>query len=223
MFGSLRLLFVLGLVGAAVGLFFGVKGLVTAKHAVDSVNRKGGDDASLFHAGNLDKALNKVRAAVGSDGRLLQLNIYPGYLTVDASTGSEDKGRSFRVQEDGKVDEVPLTLNGPGRLKDNIFPLGDLKPATVEKLAGEAAAKEHGDLDDVTHVSAMIEPDSGKPGLNVYLANQRYWRASLDGTSLSNPDIEARKTLDSAQQAVEAVAGQIPSAAPAAGAAIPTN
>jgi hypothetical protein len=202
MLGPFRLLFALGLVGAAVGIFFGAKGLMTAKDAVDSVNRTGGDRASLFHADRLDSALGKVRAKVGDDGQLLALNIYPGYLQVDASTGSEDKGRSFRIQENGKVDELPLTLNGHGRLRDNVFPLARLDAATVQRLAEQVAAKEHGDLDDVTHVIATIQPDSGKPGLNVYLKNQRYWRAGLDGRGLSNPDHQAREALDDAGKAV---------------------
>jgi hypothetical protein len=198
-----RVLTVLGLLGAAVGIFFGAKGALTAKHATDSVNRKGGDSKSLFHAAALDKGLDKVRAKVGDDGRLLQLTIYPGYLAVDASSGSEDKGRSFRIQEDGRVDELPVTLTGPGKLADNVFPLAKVDSGVVEKLAGQAAAKEHLGLDDVTHVIVMIEPDSGKPGINVYLDNSRFWRAGLDGSGLSNPDIEGRKALDGVQKTLD--------------------
>jgi hypothetical protein len=198
-----RVLTILGLLGAAVGIFFGAKGALTAKHAVDSVNRKGSDQKSLFHAAALDKGLDKVRAKVGADGRLLHLNIYPGYLQVDASTGSEDEARSFRIQEDGKVDELPVTLTGPGKLSDNVFPLAKVDTAVVEKLAGQAAAKEHAGLDDVSHVIVMIEPDSGRPGINVYLKSSRYWRAALDGSGLSNPDIEGRKALDGVEKTLD--------------------
>ncbi|HWH93839.1 MAG TPA: hypothetical protein VNT03_08255 [Baekduia sp.] len=216
-FGPFRALFVLGIVGALVGVFFGVKGAVTAKHAVDSVNRKGGDEQSMFHAKRLDAGLAKVRAEVGADGKLLQLNIYPGYIQVDASTGSEDKARSFRIQEDGKVDELPVTLTGPGRLADNVFALAEVDTAIVEKLAGQAAAKEHSDLDDVSHVVVMIEPDSGTPGINVYLKNSRYWRAALDGSGLSNPDQQARKTIDGVQKTLSGLdAGKAPAPATAA-------
>jgi hypothetical protein len=198
-----RSLTILGLIGAAVGLFFGVKGLVIAKHASDSVNRKGGDAKSQFHADRLARSLDKVRAQVGGDGQLLQLNIYPGDIQADASSGSEDKGRSFRVQEDGRVDELPVTLTGPGMLKDNVFALDKVDPKVVEKLAGRAAAKEHLGLDDVSHIVVTIQPDSGKPGIAVYLSNQRFWRAALDGTGLSNPDQQARAAIDGAQKAVE--------------------
>lgn len=198
-----RSLTILGLIGAAVGLFFGVKGAITAKHATDSVNRKGGDAKSQFHADRLSKSLDKVRAEVGADGQLLQLNIYPGYVTADASTGSEDKGRSFRIQEDGRVDELPVTLTGPGKVKDNVFPLESVDTKVIEKLAGQAAAKEHLGLDDVSHIIVTIQPDSGKPGIAVYLSNQRFWRAALDGTGLSNPDQQARAAIDGAEQAVE--------------------
>src|SRR3954471_2002684 len=121
-----RLLTILGVVGALVGIAVGVKGVVTAKHASDSVNRKGGDGKSLYHAGNLDKALGKLKARVGDDGKLLSLTVYPGYLVADASTGSEDKGKTYRVEEDGSIRELPLTLTGPGQVKDNIFPIARL-------------------------------------------------------------------------------------------------
>jgi hypothetical protein len=215
-----RSLTILGLIGAAVGLFFGVKGAVTAKHATDSVNRKGGDAKSQFHADRLTKSLDKIRAEVGADGQLLSLNIYPGYIQADAATGSEDKGRSFRIQEDGRVDELPVTLTGPGALKDNVFPIDRVDTKVVEKLAGQAAAKEHLGLDDVSHVIVTIQPDSGKPGIAVYLKNQRFWRASLDGTGLSSPDADARKAMDGVQQTLD---GLDNSAAPKAdaGAATP--
>jgi hypothetical protein len=210
-----RALTLLGLLGAAVGIFFGAKGALTAKNAVDSVNRKGGDEQSMFHAASLDKGLDEVRAKVGADGRLLALNVYPGYLAVDASTGSEDKARSFRVQEDGKVDELPVTLTGPGRLKDNVFPLAKVDSAVVERLAGQAAAKEHAGLDDVSHVVLMIAPDSGKPSINVYFKNSRYWRAALDGSGLSSPDVEARKAMDGVEKTLDGLDAKPAASAPA--------
>lgn len=217
-FGPFRALFVLGIVGALVGVFFGAKGALTAKHAVDSVNRKGGDAKSMFHAGRLDSGLDKVRAKVGADGQLLSLNVYPGYLAVEASTGSEDKARSFRIQEDGKVDELPVTLTGPGKLADNVLPLDKVDAKVVERLARQTAAKEHLTLDDVTHIIVTIQPDSGKPGISVYTNNSRYWRAALDGSGLSNPDQQARKTLADVEQSVGGADPAPAVKAPAAGA-----
>jgi hypothetical protein len=216
-----RALTFLGLLGAAVGIFFGAKGALTAKHAVDSVNRKGGDSKSMFHAKGLESGLDKVRAKVGADGKLLQLDIYPGYLAVDASSGSEDKGRSFRIQEDGKVDELPVTLTGPGKLADSVFALDKVDPAVVEKLAGEAAAKEHLGLDDVTHVIVMIQPDSGKPGIDVYLSNSRFWRGALDGSGLSNPDQQGRKAIDDVEKTLDGLDTAAPKPAAASSAAKP--
>jgi len=217
-----RSLTILGLIGAAVGLFFGAKGLMTAKNATDSVNRKGGDAKSQFHADRLTKSLDKVRAEVGADGKLLQLNIYPGYVVADAATGSEDKGRSFRIQENGRVDELPVTLTGPGKLQDNVFPIEDVDTKVVEKLANDASAKEHLGLNDVSHIIVSIQPDSGKPGVSVYLSNQRFWRAALDGSGLSNPDQQARAAVDNAEKAVEGLESSAPkTVAPSAGTAAP--
>jgi hypothetical protein len=209
-----RTLTVLGLVGAVVGIFFGVKGAVTAKRASDSVNRKGGDAKSQFHADRLTKSLDKVRAEFGADGQLLSLNIYPGYIQADASTGSEDKGRSFRIQEDGRVDELPVTLTGPGMLKDNVFAIDKIDTKVVEKLAGEAAAKEHLGLNDVSHIVVTIQPDSGKPGIAVYLDNQRFWRAALDGSGLSTPDADARKAMAGVQETLDGLDGSATTASP---------
>ena len=202
-----RPLYLLGLIGAAVGVLFGVKGMLAAHEAVSEVNRKGGDAASMFRADPLETALDKVRAKVGADGKLLQLNVYPGYVVVDASTGSEDRARGFKVQSNGRVIEHPVTLTGPGRLDDNTFVLSKLHGKTVEQLAAAVAAKEHATLDDVSHVIAMIQPDTGKPGWSVYLKNSRYWRASLDGSGLSNPDRDARAALDNAGKALDKATG----------------
>ena len=198
-----RLLLMLGLIGAAVGIFFGVKGALIAQDAVSEVNRKGGDADSLFRAERFDSALDKVRANVGADGDLLELTVYPGYMMVEASTGSQEKGQAFKVQESGRVTKIPLTLTGPGRLADNVFPLSKLHGETIEQLAGDVAAKEHATLDDVSHIIATIQPDSGDAGLNVYLKNSRYWRAALDGSGLSNPDQAARKAIDDAEAAID--------------------
>jgi hypothetical protein len=198
-----RLLLALGLIGAAVGIFFGVKGALIAHDAVSEVNRKGGDENSLFHAAKFDGALDKVRANVGADGDLLRLIVYPGYMTVEASTGSEDEGQAFKVQESGRVTKMPLTLTGPGRLADNVFPLAKLHGSTIEKLAGDVAAKENGSLDDVAYVVAEIQPGTGDAGLNVYMKNSRFWQAALDGSGLVNPDKQARKNLDKAEATIE--------------------
>jgi hypothetical protein len=208
-----RALTLLGLLGAAVGIFFGAKGALTAKDAVDSVNAKGGDSSSMFRAKNLDEGLGKIRAKVGADGQLLQLNVYPGYIVVDASSGSEDKGRSFRVQQDGRVDELPVTLTGPGRLKDNVFPIAKLDSSTVEKLASETAAKEHTDLNGITHIVAMIDPVSGNPTINVYAASSRYWHAGLDGKNLASAGQDASKALDDVNKTVDAATKQASAAA----------
>ena len=116
MFIAHRLLLVLGLIGAAVGLFLGVRGMITAHEAVSSVNRKGGDAESLFHADRLDRALDKVRAKVGPDGKLRELTVYPGYLMVQATAGSNGDGRTFRVQGNGAVTKAPDIPTAAGLL-----------------------------------------------------------------------------------------------------------
>jgi hypothetical protein len=213
--GPFRALTLLGVVGALVGVYFGVNGIRTAKHAEDSVNRKGADSKSMFHAARLEAGLDKVRARVGNDGQLLSLDVFPGYLVVDAASGSETKGRSFRVQEDGKVQELPVNLVGPGKLKDNEFPIDKVDPKVVEKLAVQTAAKEHvGGLDGVTHINVGILPgNGGDAGIAVYTNNDNFWRAALDGSGLSNPAQQAKATLDGAERTAASVQAQTSAAA----------
>ncbi|MBI5106597.1 MAG: hypothetical protein HZB46_16705 [Solirubrobacterales bacterium] len=203
----LRFSIVSTVIALVVGGIVAITSLGGAKDSIDEATRKGGDAKSMFHQQPLDKALTAIRGKVGDDADLLQLAVYPGYVAVEVSTGSEDEGRAFKVDSKGHVKEFPLSLSGPGRLKDNIFPLAKLDAATVEKLAAQVSQKESKGLDDVTHVIAMIDPVSGKPGWNVYLNGSKYWRASLDGSGLSNPDDEARKTLDQAEKTIEQVSG----------------
>jgi hypothetical protein len=163
---------------------------ITAKHADDSVNRKGADRTSMFHAARLEAGLDEIRAKVGNDAQLLSLDVFPGYLVVDAATGSEDKGRSFRVQEDGNVQELPVNLVGPGKLKDNVFPIDKVDPKAVEKVAVATAARQHvGGLDGVTHIN---------------------------GSGLADPVQQARATLDGAEKTEQAVSSQASAAATSA-------
>jgi hypothetical protein len=212
-FGPIRTsIMLLGVVGALVGGFFGLKGALAAKHSSDAVNRKGGDSKSMFHADRLEAGLAKVRAKVGNDGQLLSLSIYPGYLAVDASTGSEDKARTFRIQDDGKVNELPVSLTGPGKLADNVFPFAKVDPKAVEKVANATAAKEHLTLDDVTHVIVGIQAGSGEPGIAAYTNNSRFWQAKLDGSDLTNPVLEGRKALNKVDETLAQPSAATPTA-----------
>jgi hypothetical protein len=211
MFSFFRFGLILALVGVVVGGYAAVKGFSTANNAVNESNAKGGDSDSMFHANRLDDALSKVSGKTNGDA--LQVAIYPGYVVVDGSTGNEDKGRSFRVGHNLNVKELPLSLTGPGRLKDNVFKLADLKGATVQKIAEETAAKEHVNLDAVTHILAWIAPNTGKPTINVYTTTGKYWLANLDGSGFSNPDQQARKAIDNASKAVDSATKAADSAA----------
>ena len=219
MFIAHRMLLVLGLIGAAVGLFLGARGMITAHEAVSSVNRKGGDAESLFHADRLDRALDKVRAKVGQDGKLLELNVYPGYLMVEATAGSNDDGQAFRVQGNGAVTKVPFIPAG-GLRGDSAIALSQLDGKTVEELAKAVAAKEHGTLDDVTHIITMTAPGSGEAGWNVYLSSSKYWRAALDGSALSNPAQDAGKATTKAAGGTADSAGDLAACMQAAGTSI---
>ena len=208
MFIANRILAGLGVIGAVVGMFFAVQGALKAHNAVQSVKRDGGDADSLFRADKFDSALDKVRARVGEDGKLLGLNVYPGYMMAEATDGSE--GRAFRVQFNGHVAKVPFA--SAGALGDAAIPLSRLDGKTVQKVAEAVAGKGGGTLDDISHIILTKQPATGKAGWSVYLGDSKHWLASLDGSDVSNPADAALATAAKAQTAAEPAAGVASSA-----------
>ena len=205
MFIASRILAGLGLIGAVVGMFFAVRGAITAHNAVQSVKRDGGDAESLFRADRFDSALDKVRARVGEDGKLLGLNVYPGYMMAEASEASGEDGRAFRVQFNGHVTKVPFASGG--LLRDAAIPLSRLDGETVQKVADAVAGKESATLDDISHIVLTNQPATGKAGWSVYLGDSKHWLASLDGSDVSNPAAQALATAAKAETAAEPAAG----------------
>jgi hypothetical protein len=201
MFIANRILAGLGIIGAVVGMFFAVQGALKAHNAVQSVKRDGGDADSLFRADKFDSALDKVRARVGEDGKLLGLNVYPGYMMAEATDGSE--GRAFRVQFNGHVAKVPFASAGLG---DAAIPLSRLDGKTVQKVAEAVAGKDGATLDDISHIILTKQPATGKAGWSVYVGDSKHWLASLDGSDVSNPADAALATAAKGQTAAEAAA-----------------
>jgi hypothetical protein len=178
--------------------------------AFDDVNRSpdpnapsgGNDEHSLLHANNLASALNKVKAKVGDDGQLLDLTIYPTYLVAQASTGKQDSGQAYKVQDDGKVIPIPLKLYGPGKLSDNVFPLAKVDTSLPERLTDAVARKKPGTtLDNVSYLHLDIDVVSGKPEWSIYLKTGGYYTADFDGSNVSAPGDTAAKAGAAASKA----------------------
>ncbi|MBJ7330781.1 MAG: hypothetical protein JHC95_12850 [Solirubrobacteraceae bacterium] len=186
-FNPLRLL-VSGLITLVVVGFGGYKafnGMDTARDSLDEATASAADESSLLRASNLSDALATVKEK--GDGRTdaLAITIYPGYITAEVSKGSEKDADGFKINQDGDVQDFPVSLTGPGKLSDNVFPLADIDPKVLDQVIAGAIKKDAGlKLDDVTHAIVGIDPISGKADWKVYFNGASYYTANLDGSDL---------------------------------------
>ena len=176
------------------------------KNQADQLTKKGDAEDSLLRANNLNKALGTLTGKVGSDAEAIEVDVYPGYLAADISTGSEDEGKRYRVAgPDGDAEEAKLQLTGPGKLADNVFPLSDVSADTVADTANAAAEKAGKTLADVTYVTIRVGVTSGKPEINVYLGGGDFYSAGIDGSGLKDVTGEAKDALSDAQKTADCI------------------
>lgn len=186
LFNPLRLL-VSGLITLAVFGFVGFKALDAfdqAGDALDEASASAADEGSLLRGNDLAAALKTLEKEAGSGKDVLQVTVYPTYLSAEVSTGSEDDAKGYKVQRDGDVQPFGVSLTGPGKLADNVFPLADLDPEALDRVVAAATKDDPSlTLDDVSHAIAGIDSVSGKPDWKVYFGGA-YYTASLDGTDV---------------------------------------
>ncbi len=186
-FNPLRLL-VSGLITLAVFGFVGFKALDAfdqAGDALDEASASAADEGSLLRGNDLAAALKTLEQEAGSGKDVLQVTVYPTYLAAEVSTGSEDDAKGYKVERDGDVQPFGVSLTGPGKLADNVFPLADLDPEALDRVVAAATKKDPSlSLDDVTHAIAGIDAISGKPDWKVYFGGASFFTANLDGSDV---------------------------------------
>jgi hypothetical protein len=170
-----------------------------AKDVVNDATVKGSAESSYFKASNLGNALDKIKAKAGDDA--IEVDIYPGYVQADVSTGSETEGKRYHVNKDGTLAEAKLTLTSVagGKLADNIFPIADVDPGTVESTINAVAKKEGTTVDSVSYVLIKMSLVNGKPEMNIYVKGGAFYTANLDGSGLKNPVGDATKAVSKAK------------------------
>lgn len=176
------------------------------KSQADQLTKKGDAEDSLLRSSNLAKALGTLSEKAGSDADAIEVDVYPGYLQADISTGSEDEGKRYKVAgPDGDAEEAKLQLTGPGKLAENIFPLSDVDATTVADTATAAAEKAGKTLGDVTYVTIRIGITSGKPEINVYLGGGAFYTAGIDGSGLKDVAGDAKQAASDAQDTADCI------------------
>lgn len=196
-FNPLRLL-VSGLITLAVLGFGGFKAIDAfdqAGDALDEANASAADEGSLLRGAALADALSALEDETGAGKDALRITVYPSYVSAEISTGSEDDAQGYKVDRDGDVTRFGVTLTGPGKLADNVFPVADARPQALDAIVAGIARRDPGvSLDDVTHAIAGIDPVSGKAGWSVYVGGSAYWTANLDGRNLRKGGTAASAT-----------------------------
>jgi len=214
-------LIVSGLITLAVLGFVGFKAqdaFDQADDALEEASAKASDEGSLLRGAALADALATLKDETDGAKDALRITVYPTYLSAEVSTGSEDEAKGYKVQKDGDVQPFGVTLTGPGKLADNVFPIADIDPKALDAVVAAAAEQDPSlGLDDVTHAIAGIDSISGKADWKVYFGGSTYYTANLDGTDVRKGGAPATTTAvpdagdvedaveDASEQADEAV------------------
>ena len=177
-----------------------VFGVTKAIHNVDSAkdgieqSRGGGtahaDSAdSLVRTANFQKAITAVRGKTGSGGQILELRLEPGQAKFQVRDGGGAKGWTYT--SGGDLSDFRVKLIGPGRIEDNVFPIGRLGANVPERIvAGIHAKAPQYDLGDVQFMTLDMDPASGKFEWSVNIGQPgsgTLYLADLDGANVHSP------------------------------------
>lgn len=122
--------------------------------ANEGVPSPGGDtssraaDASLLHdASELGRALTLLTAPLAKPIRALRLSLYPDRIVLQVQDPAQPQAvQQYRFKAGQVQGPLAVKLEGPGELKDNLFPLhyASLKgiPALVQRAERRAALAE---------------------------------------------------------------------------------
>jgi hypothetical protein len=92
----------------------------------------------LSHAA-FAEAVAAIRSKLGPDAELLGVAVTPAGGNVKYRTGDHAAGFEWGTGHQG-LDPVEVTLIGPGKLSDNVFPIAKLRPDATARLAAAVKA-----------------------------------------------------------------------------------
>ncbi len=111
-------------------------------------------------AASFAAAVRDIRAELGGDAELLDLTVTRDGGNVKYRTRDGAAGLTWGEGRDG-LEDVDVTLVGPGKLEDNVFPIATLSPGAARRLTAAVTAKA-GDGFVVDTMSLGLAPVSGR-------------------------------------------------------------
>lgn len=106
------------------------------------------DGSSLFGHDEFTRAITRLESKSGPlrSLRALEVSLYADKLVLQAQDPKNPQiVQQFEVRSGGVVGPVPVKLQGPGRLDDNLFPLGDANLDSIPELVSTAVRKVDGE------------------------------------------------------------------------------
>jgi hypothetical protein len=163
----------------------------------DSSSGAAGGD-SLIKADNLGRAIAAVKGKTGARGEVLELRLEPKEAKFQVREGDGAKGWAYK--SGGDLDDFGVKLIGPGRIEDNVFPIGRLQAGAPERIvAGIHAKAPRYELKDVQFMTLDVDPVSGKFNWSVNIGDPgsgRLYQADLDGSNVRAPGEAGRNAAD---------------------------
>jgi hypothetical protein len=169
----------------------------TAERALDQAARQTGDvrstiaqateaDGDYLSAASFGAAVADIKARIGAGGELLDLTVSKqGGGNVKYRTGDRAAGFTWGPGREG-LQPVDVTLVGPGKLADNVFPVAKLSPGATAKLSAAATAKAGAGF-EVATMSLGLAPVTGKVRWTItgeVDGRQLVFTAKADGSGL---------------------------------------
>jgi len=146
---------------------------------------------TLFSRRALLDGISELEDAVGAPPRALELTIHRDYLVLQAQNPKEPTEVLQYVYQDGKISKpVAVELRGEGELKDNLFPLENVKLDRVPDLCEQARQKVDADAGRVSHVLVRRDlPESMNVQFRIYVtspAKDGYLDADQNGKAIES-------------------------------------
>jgi hypothetical protein len=128
-------------------------------------------------------AYAQIKRTLGPDAELLSVTVTEqGGGSVTYRDGSHAEGFRWGPGHDG-LEPVQVTLVGPGRLADNVFPIARFEPAATRKLTA-AVRSRAGAGYDVEAMTLAVDPATGAVRWTVTGEDGRSFTARSDASRL---------------------------------------
>lgn len=153
--------------GGMLGLTVAAAFLLLARHAIDDtadrpLDRPSRPTENYLSAKSFGPVVAEIKDRVGPHGELLALTV-SRHAGGDVEYRAGDHAAGFRWGPGRPgLEPVKVTLVGPGRLADNVFPIARLEPRATAKLTAAAKARAGQSFEPQT-MTLALDPATGIP------------------------------------------------------------